>query len=78
MSILILLVILVTPCLLIRLFAAQRDRASDPERPAQAWARPRRPTTTEPGSQDELAWSALDDRQLTRLLTTSAPPTNSE
>lgn len=30
------------------------------------------------GSQDELAWSALDDRQLTRLLTDSAPPATTE
>lgn len=78
MSILILLVILVAPYLLTKMFAAQHDRTSNPDRPAQFWALSRRPARTEPGSQDEVAWSALDDRQLTRLLTNSAPPTSSE
>lgn len=72
------LAILVTPYLLVRFFAAQHDRTSDPVDPAPKGTRPRRATGTGTGSQEELAWSALDDRQLTRLLINSAPRTSSE
>ncbi len=48
-------------------------------------ARPRRTGATPPsderlgaGGQDEPTWSALDDRQLTRLLTDSAPRTTTD
>jgi hypothetical protein len=41
-------------------------------------AEPPRPAHSDSPSQDGQSWSALDDRQLTRLLMDSAPPTTSE
>ena len=78
MVILIVLVILCTPYVLTKLLRPQHIRTPSP-------AYPRRPHTEPPvgaeindGNQNTSAWSPLDDRQLTRLLTNSAPRTSPE
>lgn len=45
---------------------------------ALARAEPPGPARSDTPGQDGQSWSALDDRQLTRLLTASAPRTTSE
>jgi hypothetical protein len=79
MIILIALVILGTPYLVTRLMLrAQHARTPTAARPPQAYAGQPSGVGTDAGSQDGPAWSAVDDRQLTRLLTDSAPPTITE
>jgi hypothetical protein len=76
----IVLVILWTSWVAMRLLLradAQHARTLTTAHPHQACAEPRR-AQTDAGSQDGPAWSALDDRQLTRLLTDSAPRTITE
>ena len=73
MIVVIWLVILWTPYLVMRLLHAQHARIPTTARPYGARTEPPTGVTTDATSQDEAAWSALDDRQLTRLLTDSAP-----
>ena len=75
MAILIVLVIFWTPYLLARLLLARHARRPSPAHRQRAYAQAPSWAQTDTGSPDGLAWSALDDRQLTRLLTDSAPRT---
>ncbi len=81
MDIFILLVIVGTVYAVSRLMpGAQHARTRPhptPTYPHQVWAEPSG-AQIDAGSQDGPAWGALDDRQLTRLLTDSAPRTISE
>lgn len=78
MIILIVLLILWTPYVVTRLrLRAQHARTPTPTHPQQVCAEPSW-AETDAGSQDDPAWSALDDRQLTRLLTDAAPRTITE
>lgn len=67
MIVLAILIFLWMPYLVTRLL-----RTVEPAR-----AEPPRPAGNNDPSQDEPSWSALDDRQLTRLLMDSTPPTPS-
>lgn len=78
MAFLIVLVLFCAPYLVTRLLRAEQARMSAPARPQGAWTEPASKAQTDTGSQDGLSWSALDDLQLTRLLTDSAPRTNTE
>lgn len=78
MDFLILLVILWAPYLVARFLRAQRARTPTPSLPQRAWGGLPRKAQTDTGSQYGPAWSALDDLQLTRLLTNSAPRTSTE
>jgi hypothetical protein len=75
MAILVLLVLLWTSYVVTRLLRAQHVSSTAHSPKAGAT-----PSDVEPGtgSQDGPAWSALDDYQLTRLLTESAPRTITE
>jgi hypothetical protein len=75
MVIVILLMAVWTPYVVMRLLRAQHARALSPTNPQLA--RTELPTGTRTGtaSQDQPGWTALDERQLTRLLTNSAPRT---
>lgn len=75
MIILIALVILGTSYSVTRLML--HARTPTPTHPRQMGAEPSR-AKIEAGRQDGSAWSALDDRQLTRLLTNSATRTITE
>jgi hypothetical protein len=77
MALLIVLVIFWTPYLAVKLLRAQHGRTPNGDPPQQACAQPRR-TQTNTGAQDWPAWSASDDRQLTLLLSDSAPRTITE
>ncbi len=79
MVILIALAILWTPYVATKLLLrARHARTPTGAHPQPACAEPPGGAETRTGSQDGAAWSALDDRQLTRLLTDSAPRTSSE
>jgi len=78
MVILIALAIFCTPYVLTKLLRAQHIRT-----PSLAYSRRRHagpPVGAEinTGNQNTSAWSQLDERQLTRLLTNSAPRTGTE
>ncbi|PZS28055.1 MAG: hypothetical protein DLM58_17755 [Pseudonocardiales bacterium] len=80
MIVLIMLVIFWAPYVVTRLMLrAQHVRTRTPAaHPRQACTGPSSGAQSDAGSQDGLAWSALDDRQLTRLLIDSAPRTITE
>lgn len=70
--------ILWMPYLVKRLLsAAQRTRTATKNASPQVPPKPPY-AVSGTGSQDGQTWSTLDDRQLTRLLVDSAPPTTSE
>lgn len=72
MVILVVLAILWAPYLVALLvFGPHPARTAAPSSAHPAWAEPSRADLDE--AQDGLRWSALDDRQLTRLLLESAP-----
>ncbi len=72
---LIVLVILWTPFVVPRLvLRVEHARTPTPPHPRPVWAEPPSGAKTAFGSQPGPVWGALDDRQLTRLLTDSAPP----
>jgi hypothetical protein len=76
--ILIVLVILGTSYAVSRLLLrAEPARTPTPTHPQQVCAEPSW-AQIDSGSQEGPAWSALDDRQLTRLLTDSASRSSSE
>jgi hypothetical protein len=77
MVILIVLVILWTPYLVTRLLL-RAQHARTPAHTQEVSAVPPSGARTDTGGQDGPAWSVLDDRQLTRLLTDSAPRTITE
>lgn len=54
------------------------DVARTPVHPAQVYVETPSGATSSTGRQDGLTWTALDDLQLTRLLTESARRTNTE
>jgi hypothetical protein len=70
--IILLLAICWTPYVITRLLRAQHAQTPNPARPTKAHGAPSTGADTETAVQHG-AWSALDDRQLTRLLTDSAP-----
>lgn len=73
MVILIVLVIFWTPYVVTMLLRAQRARTpSSPGHPQLAHLELPIGATSDAGTQDVPGWGALDDRQLTRLLTNSA------
>jgi hypothetical protein len=78
MIILIVLVILCTPYVLTKLLRAQHSRTPSLAYPRRAHAEPLVGAEIDTGNQNTSAWSQLDDRQLTRLLTNSAPRTTTE
>lgn len=78
MVILIVLVILWTSYLVTTLMLrAEHAGTPTPPPPQRVRAEPSR-AQIDAGSQERPAWDALDDRQLTRLLTDSAPRTITE
>ncbi len=77
MVILILLAILWMPYVVRMLLRAQHARTPSSVPPQRAHVQPPLGAATDTAAQ-HAAWSALDDRQLTRLLTNSAPRTTKE
>jgi hypothetical protein len=78
MIIIITSVILCTPYLVSTLLRARRTRTASRGRPQQAGVKTPIGSRAETASADEPTWSALDDRQLTRLLIASAPRSTTE
>ena len=79
MVIVIALVVFGTPCMVtMLLIRARRARTSTAAHSQAECAEPLGEAETYTGSHDGPAWSALDDRQLTRLLTDSVPRTITE
>jgi hypothetical protein len=78
MAILILLVILLTSHVLRKLLLARPANASRLTRPQSACKRPPAGEQSATGSQGRPLWTALDDHQLTRLLTDAAPRSTTE
>ncbi len=79
MIILLILLIFWMPYLKTRLLpTAQQTRTPTKNASEQVHAEPPRLVQGGTGSQDWQTWSALDDRQLTRLLIDSAPRTTSQ
>lgn len=79
MVLLILIVIVWTPYAvpkLLQLLSVQDSSTPSSTPPRQARAEP--PAGTHTFGQDVPAWSALDERQLIRLLTSSAPRTSND
>ena len=77
MIILLLLAICWTPYVVTKLLRAQHAHTPHPAGPTRAHTAPSAGADTNTGTQHG-AWSALDDRQLTRLLTNSAPRSTTE
>ena len=77
MIVLIVLVILWTPYVVARLLQAQHARTPTTAHPHAA-EEPQGNGASDTTNQMATAWSALDDRQLTRLLTDSAPRSATE
>ncbi len=76
---LIVLVIVWIPFVISRLLLrAQHARTLTSTPPKHVSNQPPSGLDASTGRQDEPTWSALDDRQLTRLLTDSAPRNNTE
>ncbi|WP_239405683.1 hypothetical protein [Frankia sp. Cj3] len=71
-------VILCTPYLVSTLLRARRTRTASRVRPQQVGVKTRIGAKVETVSPDEPTWSALDDRQLTRLLIAAAPRATTE
>lgn len=76
MIIIIASVILCTPYLVSALLRARRTRTAGRSRPQPVSVKT--PIEAEAVSGDEPTWSALDDRQLTRLLIASTPRSTTE
>lgn len=77
MILLLILVLLIAPYMIMWSFRDQQADNQSPAHPRRAYLEPLARTQTMSGA-DGLAWSDLDDRQLTRLLTDSAPRTTTE
>jgi len=71
-------VILCTPYLVSTLLRARRARTAGRGRPQQVGAKTPIGSNADAVSPDEPAWSALDDRQLARLLIAFAPRATTE
>ncbi len=78
MAILSVLLILWTFYAVLKPTCNQGTRTPSPAHLQPAWAEPPNGLETQAGGQDGPAWSALDDRRLTRLLIDSAPRDNAE
>jgi hypothetical protein len=78
MIIIIASVILCTPYLVSTLLRARCDRTAGRRRLQQVGVKTPIGSKAETASADEPTWSALDDRQLTRLLIASAPRSTTE
>lgn len=79
MIVLMMLVFLWMPYVITKLLpTAQQARTPTRDDSQLARVEPLRPAGCDTGGQDGQLWTALDDRQLTRLLTDSAPRTTSE
>jgi hypothetical protein len=78
MVILVALVILWTPFLTAKMLLARRANAAGTPRPQSSRTQPPSGLASEPCHYDRSLWTALDDRQLTRLLADSAPRSSTE
>jgi hypothetical protein len=72
------LAILWTPFLVTRHLQARRLRSASSAAATPVAARPAREARAGTSSDEDLLWTASDDHQLTKLLTSSAPRTPTE
>jgi hypothetical protein len=78
MVILVALVIIWAPFLTAKLLLAKRANAAQPHPSRSSRTQPPSGAKSETSRHDGPVWTALDDRQLTRLLTDSAPRSSTE
>lgn len=69
---LVFLLVVWAPCIIARVVSTHGARTLSDNHPRSPRAMPEDPGTNGATDRSPLAWSALDDRQLTRLLTDSA------